>query len=153
VRQTEEAALTGSGGQKTDHAIASKGSLTRVNHYREATRRLLRADLYRDDRARALDRLYQRAKAEPFGDVAVRAIVAEIGWGQDRVDVVDDLALFATIDKEVGAHRSLRAQGFERCPRCKSTLSTEIDWRRWLGERNGLSNEFEAREGAVPRVG
>jgi hypothetical protein len=44
---------------------------------------------------------------------------------------------------------TMRAEGYEACPRCGSHLPTEIDVRRWAGIWRAWAEEVQARKGAV----
>jgi hypothetical protein len=126
--------------------LVAQDGLAIISEYREAARRLLRSDLTIEGRQIAVMRLYQRGKREPFADVIVGAIVAEVVWSIERDDVD---ALRSAGDRMERAHRSLRARGYDRCPECLCELSRELDWSRWHAARQGASAEYQAREGAV----
>jgi hypothetical protein len=127
------------------HLVAPE-ELSLIGEFREAARRILRSDLTVESRKTALLRLYHRAKREPFADLIVGAIVAEVVWSIDRADVIERQS---TGDPMERAHRSLRGRGFARCPECLCELSQELDWFRWRQVRQGAAAEFTSRERAV----
>lgn len=127
--------------------VVSPDGLERVGEYREAARRLLRSDLTIEGRQLAVMRLYEKGKREPFGDLIVRSIVAEVVWSIERDDV-DEIR--SAGDRMERAHRSLRARGYARCPECECELSRELDWLGWRSSRDAAEVEYHAREGAVP---
>jgi len=121
--------------------------LAEVTDFRRAARMILRdAGLTRSDREGALERLYERAKAEPLARFAIGAIVAEILWSIDRPDVAAQRLVGDRLERR---HRALRAEGFDRCPRCLTALSAAADWSYWAALRDDAAREASAREGAA----
>lgn len=126
--------------------LVEPADVARVAEYREAARRLLRSDLTTEGRKTALMRLYDKGKCEPFADLIVGSIVAEVVWSIEKDDVD---TLRSAGDRIERAHRSLRSRGYARCPECLCELSRELDWSQRHATRQEASAEYEAREGAV----
>jgi hypothetical protein len=137
---------TAEGVVSADLHLVAPEELSLVAEFRETARRILRSDLTVESRKTALLRLYQRAKREPFADLIVGAIVAEVFWSIDRDDVIESQSAGEPMER---AHRSLRGRGYARCPECWCELSQETDWSSWRQAREGAEAEFMAREGAV----
>jgi hypothetical protein len=129
----------------TSLRLIESDGLERVAEFREAARKILRSDLTTESRTTALVRLYRKAKAEPWADLIVGAIVAELTWSIDRDDVIERESAGEPMER---AHRSLRGRGYDRCPECRCELSRELDWSVWRQIREAAESEFWAREGA-----
>jgi hypothetical protein len=93
-----------------------------------------------------LTTLVRHAKTERFADLIVRALLAELEWAIERYDVQAERTIGDEMER---AARKLRGEGLQKCPTCRSFLSTEVDWDYWRALREAAIREAEAREGAV----
>lgn len=123
--------------------------LEEVDSYRRAARAILRASVPQDDRANALLRLMEFAKASEDPAFAAGAIVGEIEWSMDRPFLQHDRRALDLGDPIIRRHRSMRAEGLSSCPRCLSPLTTRVEWASWSAEQDALIRELDAREGAI----
>ena len=121
--------------------------LSRIGVYRAAFRQVLRhRGLDNEERVRALMNLSRRARGERYAEMICIALFAELRWDLDREEVSRRRD---TGDRLERRHRSMRAEGYDSCPRCLTELSRQADWDAWRAMREAAIVEAEAREGAV----
>jgi hypothetical protein len=123
--------------------------LDRIREYRKATRVVVQADhAARTDRYLALIELAEAARAEP--DLLVSTWAQRAIWEESKVFLgVDDGEPDCPPENYERRARALRAEGYERCPRCLSVLATDRDLERWAAMRRAHIEELRVREQAV----
>ncbi len=120
--------------------------LERVREYRRAARVAVRADEHRlQDRYLVLLDLAECARAEP--DLLVRRWAELAIWDESRVFLgVEDEQPQTPPEPFERAQRRLRIEGYATCPKCLSTLASDVDFDRWRQMRAAHIAELEARE-------
>lgn len=122
--------------------------LERVRQYRVAARIAVRADTRVQDRYSALVELAKAARSEP-GQTVRR-------WSESAVWAESQIFLGAGAEEHSYPptifelrNRSLRAEGYSRCPRCFHELPIDADFDRWRSMRAAHIEELRVREEAV----
>jgi L-alanine-DL-glutamate epimerase-like enolase superfamily enzyme len=125
--------------------------LNRVREYRKAARIAVQADHAElRERYLALIDLAEAARAEP--SPLVRTWSERAIWQEAKVFLgIDDGEPEVPPENYERRARALRAEGYERCPRCLSVLATERDLERWAAMRRTYIEELRVREQAVDR--
>jgi L-alanine-DL-glutamate epimerase-like enolase superfamily enzyme len=123
--------------------------LDRIREYRRAARAVVRADHAElGERYAALIDLAEAARAEP--DPLVATWAQRVIWQESAVFLgVDDGEPDCPPENYERRARALRAEGYERCPRCLSVLATDRDLERWAAMRRAHYEELRVREQAV----
>ena len=120
--------------------------MERIGVYRAAMRQVIRHEgLDTEERIRGMVNLARHARRERYADLVTRALLSELEWSIDR-DNVEAQKTFG--DEEERHHRRLRGEGYDRCPECRSALSTPVDWMTWRQMRQSAIAEAAAREAA-----
>jgi hypothetical protein len=123
--------------------------LDRVREYRSAARLAVRSDESTfQARCLALIDLAEAARAEP--DLTVRTWSERAVWEESKAFLgMDDEEHSFPPEPFERAQRSLRAQGYSSCPKCRSSLATDIEFERWHHQREDHLKELRRREEAL----
>jgi hypothetical protein len=127
---------------------ATTEELERVREYRRATRFAIEAEATVQARCLALLDLAEAARAE--ADPLVRTWGERCIWEESKrfLGVDDEEHEFPPTAFEQRV-RTLRAEGYSRCPKCWHDLPNEADFERWGRMRAGHIAELRRREEAV----
>jgi L-alanine-DL-glutamate epimerase-like enolase superfamily enzyme len=125
--------------------------LERIRQYRKAARIAVQAEhAERGERYAALIDLAESARAEQ--DPLVRTWGERVVWEESRIFLgVEDEEPDCPPENYERRARALRAEGYERCPRCLSVLATDRDLERWAAMRRSHVEQLRVREQAVDR--
>jgi hypothetical protein len=121
--------------------------LQKLRSYRDQARAIRLSDARLTAKLPALVDLMRAVRAEP--DRFLREQGEAVVYAQASVLLEADKDIAQSRDPIAIAARSLRAEGYETCPRCRQRLSDVTDWTFWSALRRAELKRLQALDGAA----